>query len=93
MPPTRREEDDQFVKASETGGWQKEDIDFRRGQFFMTNRVLRRKSVEALTGLSRATIYRHMRAGSFPRPIRLTERLIGWLEADIEEWLNSRARG
>ncbi|WP_338066963.1 helix-turn-helix transcriptional regulator [Rhodosalinus halophilus] len=35
----------------------------------MTNRDLRRRDVEALTGLSRATIYRHLRAGSFPRPI------------------------
>jgi prophage regulatory protein len=59
----------------------------------MTNRVLRRRDVEALTGLSRATIYRHLRAGTFPRPIRLTDRLVGWLERDIEAWLASRARG
>lgn len=59
----------------------------------MTNRVLRRRDVEALTGLSHATIYRHLRAGSFPRPIRLTDRLVGWLERDIEAWLASRARG
>jgi prophage regulatory protein len=59
----------------------------------MTNRGLRRRDVEALTGLSRATIYRHLRAGTFPRPIRLTDRLVGWLERDIEAWLASRARG
>ncbi|MFP4043587.1 MAG: helix-turn-helix transcriptional regulator [Rhodosalinus sp.] len=59
----------------------------------MTNRVLRRRDVEALTGLGRATIYRHLRAGNAPRPIRLAERLVGWLERDIEAWLASRARG
>ena len=59
----------------------------------MTNKVLRRREVEALTGLSRATIYRHLRAGTFPRPIRLTDRLVGWLERDIEAWLTSRTRG
>ncbi|MBR2656318.1 MAG: AlpA family phage regulatory protein [Loktanella sp.] len=58
----------------------------------MMNKVLRRKEVEEITGLSRATIYRHVRSGGFPPPIQLTERLVGWLAADVEAWLVSRAR-
>lgn len=34
----------------------------------MMNKVLRRKEVEEITGLSRATIYRYVRSGGFPPP-------------------------
>ena len=34
------------------------------------NRLLRRKEVEALTALSRSSLYRKMREGTFPEPIR-----------------------
>ena len=56
----------------------------------MTDRILRRKDVEQLTGLSRSTIYRHVSAGTFPAPVKLTERLIGWRESTISVWLASR---
>ena len=59
----------------------------------MTNRILRRRDEEEITGLSRATIYRHVRAGTFPAPFKLTERLVGWLATDVEDWLASRIRG
>lgn len=57
----------------------------------MSDRILRRKDVEELTGLSRSTIYRHVGAGTFPAPIKLTERLIGWRESTISGWMDSRA--
>ncbi|MEB8389263.1 AlpA family transcriptional regulator [Rhodobacteraceae bacterium KMM 6894] len=56
----------------------------------MNDRILRRKDVEELTGLSRSTIYRHVSAGTFPAPIKLTERLIGWRESAISSWMHSR---
>jgi len=56
----------------------------------MSDRILRRKDVELLTGLSRSTIYRHVSAGTFPAPIKLTERLIGWRESAISGWVESR---
>ncbi len=57
----------------------------------MSDRILRRKDVEDLTGLSRSTIYRHVSAGTFPAPVKLTERLIGWRESAISDWVDSRA--
>jgi len=53
--------------------------------------ILRRKQVEARTGLSRSTIYARIAEGSFPRPIDLGGgRAVGWIESEINEWVRSR---
>jgi prophage regulatory protein len=52
--------------------------------------ILRRKQVEERTGLSRSTIYLRIQEGTFPRPINLGARAVGWLENEIEAWLASR---
>lgn len=54
-------------------------------------RVLRRPEVQRLTGLGRSTIYCWMSRGRFPRPVRLGERLVGWRESDLRDWLAARA--
>lgn len=53
-------------------------------------RIIRRPEVEAITGLSRSTIYSEMKAGRFPLPLRLTARAVGWFEADLEDWMATR---
>ena len=53
-------------------------------------RILRRRAVEAQTGLSRSTLYARMSADEFPRPVRLGEKAVGWLESDIEKWIADR---
>lgn len=55
-----------------------------------TSRVLRRRAVETITGLSRSTIYARMGAGTFPSPIRLGARSVGWLVEEIEAWVEAR---
>ena len=52
--------------------------------------ILRRKQVENRTGLSRSTIYLRIQEGTFPKPIKLGERAVGWLENEIEAWLAAR---
>ena len=56
----------------------------------MSKRVLRRKAVEAKTGHSTSTIYEKMAAGVFPRPIKLGARAVGWLEEEIESYIERR---
>jgi len=56
----------------------------------MANAVLRLPLVKARTGLSRSTIYLRIAEGSFPKPVSLGARAVGWLEAEIEQWLSSR---
>ncbi len=53
--------------------------------------ILRRKEVEKRTGLSRSTLYAMIAEGKFPKPVKLGKRAVGWREADIAAWLDSRA--
>ena len=58
----------------------------------MTVRLLDRQQVESLVRLSRSSIYRLMRDGLFPAPIRIGERAVRWPENEIDEWLETRPR-
>lgn len=58
--------------------------------FTSTLRVLRLKNVIHKTGLSRSTIYLHLKSGEFPPSICLGSKSIGWLESDIDNWITSR---
>ena len=53
-------------------------------------RILRKPEVEEKTGLSGQTIWRKERAGQFPRRIMLGPNSVGWLEAEIDEWIAAR---
>lgn len=53
--------------------------------------ILRRTQVEIEVGLKRSTIYQRMQEGTFPRPIRLGERAVGWRASDIERFLEDPA--
>lgn len=57
-----------------------------------TPKLLRRPAVEAMTGLSRAAIYAHMREGTFPRPIALGPKTVGWLESEVVNWVNLKVK-
>ena len=54
--------------------------------------LLRRDEVEAQTGLSRSAIYRLMRAGQFPEPIKVGPRAVPWPQSEISQFLASRLR-
>ena len=53
----------------------------------MSYKILRLPAVKESTGLSRSTIYLRMANNEFPRPISLGGRSVGWLEEDINKWL------
>ena len=54
-----------------------------------TDKILRLPDVKAFTGLSRSSIYLYIKAASFPPPIKIGKRSVGWLESDIQEWIES----
>ena len=58
----------------------------------MTYRILRRPEVENLTGIPRSTLYAKIAAGDFPAPIKIGQRAVGWIEAEVHDWLDSRQR-
>ena len=52
--------------------------------------ILRRPEVEARTGLACSTIYDGIKAGTFPAPIQLGPKAVGWVESEINAWLAAR---
>ena len=52
--------------------------------------ILRRPKVEARTGLSRSTIYLKVAQGLFPRPIPLGPRAVGWIESEVDAWIQQQ---
>ena len=61
----------------------------------MEERLLRRREVEDITGLSHSTIYRLMDAGEFPQAKSIGPNCIRWMLSEIIAWMESRplARG
>lgn len=51
--------------------------------------LLPRKTVEKMSGLSRATIYRLIKLGKFPRPLSLGTGSVRWRQSDIIAWQHS----
>lgn len=54
------------------------------------DRLLKRKQVEEVTGLSRSTIYLQIAQGEFPRPVKLGSRAVAWREGDVLDWIAAR---
>ena len=52
--------------------------------------VLRLPEVKLKTGLSRSSLYNFIKQGNFPPPIKLGARSSGWLNSEIEAWIQQR---
>ena len=53
-------------------------------------KILRIKDVTEKTGLCRSQIYALMDAKAFPQSIKLGERSVGWIDAEIENWIKAK---
>lgn len=56
-------------------------------------RFLRLTEVRNRVPFGRATIYRKISLGEFPRPHSLGSRAVAWLESDIDSWIEARVNG
>ena len=56
------------------------------------HRILRIPEVCHLTGLGKSTVYKKLSEGSFPAPVRLGPRAVGWRTGDIFAWLEDPGR-
>lgn len=50
-------------------------------------RIIRLKEVIDSTGLARSTIYKYISEGTFPKPVSLGERCVGWVESEVHDWI------
>ena len=57
-----------------------------------SERLMRRQEVEVRCGLARSSIYRLMRQGKFPAPLKVGARAVRWSEGEIERRLLERPR-
>jgi prophage regulatory protein len=62
-------------------------------QFLTAFVLLNLPEVMALVRLGRSTIYREIKAGAFPPPLRTSPRRSCWNRADVIKWVESRATG
>src|SRR5262245_35793374 len=53
---------------------------------FPHERILRIRAVLELTGRSQSRIYEAMAAGTFPKPIPIGDRAVGWLQSEVMAW-------
>lgn len=56
----------------------------------MSPQILRLPVVMERTGLARSTIYAFVADGIFPKPIQLGPRSVGWVEGDVNKWIEQR---
>ena len=62
----------------------------------MPDRILRRPAVEDRTGKSRSGLYedippkRRWYDPTFPKPVKLGLRAVGWYEGEVNEWVVGR---
>ena len=55
--------------------------------------ILRRKQVQARIGLSRSTLYLRIAEGTFPKPVSLGARAVGWPASEVEALNAARISG
>lgn len=56
----------------------------------MSRRLIRLPVVVERTGLSRSTIYKRAAVGDFPKPVPLGNSLSGWVEDEVDAWVEAR---
>jgi prophage regulatory protein len=56
-------------------------------------KLLSKQTVLELCAISHSTLYRMIKKGAFPEPVRRTgQRGVGWRADEVEEWILSRPR-
>ena len=53
-------------------------------------RFLRKPEVLELTGLCHSTMYRDIKLGIFPKPVKVGNKASRWVEAEIRNWMEQR---
>lgn len=58
----------------------------------MPNKICRLPEVLGLTGLCRSSLYKALKEKSFPEPVLLGKRAVGWRGSDLTAWIDSRQK-
>jgi prophage regulatory protein len=58
-----------------------------------TDRILPKRQVLGRADFSSTTLWREVRAGRFPPPVKLSPNRVGWLESAVNAWIQERRPG
>ncbi len=61
------------------------------GELPVTGFVRQSQLIPSVVPFSSATLWRKVKAGEFPRPVKLSERVTAWRVEDVRAWMLSRA--
>jgi prophage regulatory protein len=53
-------------------------------------KLIRLPEVSARTGRTRTRIYNDIEAGVFPTPVKIGDRAIAFVEAEVEDWIKAK---
>ena len=56
----------------------------------MSEQIIKLPEVIKTTGLARSTIYKLISENSFPKQIKLTSFSSGWIQSEVDQWINER---
>jgi len=56
------------------------------------DRILRQAEVSRVTGLPRTSLDRRVRNGTFPAPLLIGPKSVGWLSSEVQEWIRGCER-
>ena len=57
------------------------------------SRLLAPKAAAAATNLSRSALYYMAEKGQFPAPVRISDRRVAFVRAEVEAWIDARIAG
>jgi|APSaa5957512535_1039671.scaffolds.fasta_scaffold214650_2 prophage regulatory protein len=55
-------------------------------------KILKKELVCEATGLSYPSIWRLEKEGRFPSRVEISSRRVGWIDSEVDEWIESRPR-
>jgi prophage regulatory protein len=64
---------------------------FSVGDLPATGYIRQSRLIPAIIPISSATLWRNVKSGTFPAPVKLSERVTAWRVEDIRAWMKSRA--
>lgn len=50
-------------------------------------KLIKMSQVIEMTSLANSTIYKYIKEGTFPKPVKLTVKKSAWVEEEIESWI------
>ena len=55
-----------------------------------SERLLRMPEVVAHVGIGRSAIYQGVKAGTFPKPVKISSQVSAWVGSEIDQWVHER---